>query len=56
MPPNNDLVIQLILDDISEIKKDVKELLQLKWKIVGAVSILSVIISILSQILVNAPK
>jgi hypothetical protein len=43
---NNDQIIDIILQEIREIKNDVKELVQFKYKILGMVTLSSFIISV----------
>lgn len=45
-------VFQLIVDDIKEMKKDIKEMLQFKWQIVGGSIVVSLVVSLLTSILI----
>lgn len=43
---HEEIVIDMIREDIRQIKEDVRELLSLRWKITGAVAILSILLSL----------
>jgi hypothetical protein len=44
-------IVEMIRDDIKELKEDVKALLQFKWQIVGGSVAMSFIITVLFQML-----
>lgn len=43
-------VIEMIRDDIKELKSDVKSLLQFKWQAMGVISVVSVITTLVIQL------
>lgn len=47
---SNDKIIEYIQNDLAEVKKDVKSLLQFKWQIVGGSIAVSVILTIAFQL------
>lgn len=47
---SNDKLIEYIKNDLEEVKKDVKSLLQFKWQVVGGSVVVSVVITILFQV------
>lgn len=47
---SNDKMIELIQEDIKELKADVKSLLQFKWQIVGGSIAASIILTVMFQL------
>ena len=50
---DKDKVIDMILEDIKEIRNDVKELLKFKWQVAGIVSIVSLAISLVVTLILK---
>ena len=46
----DDVAFDMLREDVREIKSDVKDLLSLKWKIVGAASLLSALVALLIEV------
>ena len=52
-PCKQEKIIDVLLDDIHEIRKDIKTLLKFKWQIMGGAGILGIAIAFIVNFLVK---
>jgi len=46
MSNDHEQVHQMIIDDLKEVKRDVKSLLRFKWELIGITTAVSIIVSV----------
>lgn len=47
---SNERLIEYLIEDVREVKKDVKDILRFKWQIMGGSAVLSILVGLAIQV------
>jgi ABC-type antimicrobial peptide transport system permease subunit len=50
---DNERLIEYMIEDLREVKKDVKSLLQFKWQLMGGTVVISLIVGVVIQLVIG---